>query len=185
MQLDTQGLTTEEVYMDCKKCHDALPDLMLDPGSAASEAAGDHLKECRACSDELRSLQATFTLLGMWETPEPSPYFDQRMAVRIREEQAQAPLSWLERLQQRLTLNTGRHFRPAVAGALGFVLLVIGGGTVANQTGSFHKDQPQQVSATVVDLQILDKNDQALQEMDQMLQDDGPSDDLEGGTPST
>ena len=169
--------------MDCKKCQDALPDLLLDPGSLASTAAGVHLEECRACRDELRSLQETFALLDMWEAPEPSPYFDQRLAVRLREEQAQPPLSWMERLQQRLTLNTGRNFRPAVAGALGLVLLVVGGETVANQTGVFHRNPPQ-VSATVVDLQILDKNDQAFQEMDQMLQDDGSSDD-DGGTPST
>lgn len=169
--------------MDCKKCQDALPDLLLDPGSAASTAAGAHLKECQACSEELRSLQKTFGLLDMWEAPEPSSYFDQRLAVRLREEQAQAPLSWMERLQQRLMLNTGRNFRPAAAGALGLVLLVVGGGTIANQAGGFHKNQTQ-VSATVVDLQILDKNDQALQEMDQILQDDGSSEDI-GRTPST
>jgi hypothetical protein len=40
-----------------------------------------------------------------------------------------------------------------------------------------------QASAAVQDLQILDKNDQALQAMDQLLQDDGPVDD--NGTPPT
>jgi hypothetical protein len=36
------------------------------------------------------------------------------------------------------------------------------------------------VSATVIDLQILDNNEQALQQEDQLLQDDGPAD---SGTP--
>jgi hypothetical protein len=34
-----------------------------------------------------------------------------------------------------------------------------------------------ETSATVTDLQILDKNDQVLQAMDQLLQEDGATDD--------
>lgn len=106
--------------------------------------------------------------------PEPSPYFDQKLAVRLREEQALAPAGWFERLKSRLLFNTGRQLRPALAGALALVLIV-GGGTFADMSGFLHP-KPQ-VSAAVEDLQILDKNDQALQTMDQLLQDGGSADD--------
>jgi hypothetical protein len=70
--------------------------------------------------------------------------------------------------------NTGRQFRPAMAGVLALVL-VVGGGTFADVSGFLHP-KPE-TSAAVQDLQILDKNDQALQTMDQLLQDDAPADD--------
>ena len=119
-------------------------------------------------------MQATFALLDTWEAPEPSPYFDQKLAVRLREEQAHSPAGWFEQLKSRLLFNTGRQFRPALAGALALILLVAGG-TVANFAGLPHS--APETSATVQDLQILDKNDQALQTMDQLLQDDAPADD--------
>ena len=102
-------------------------------------------------------MEATFALLDVWQAPEPSLYFDQKLAVRLREEQAKAPEGWFARLRTRLLFNTGRQFRPALAGALALVLL-IGGGTVANL--SYHSGV--EASATVTDLQIFDKNDQAL-----------------------
>jgi hypothetical protein len=74
-----------------------------------------------------------------------------------------------------LLFNTGRQFRPALAGALALVL-VLGGGTFADVSGFLHP-KPPQASAAVEDLQILDKNDQALQTMEQLLQDVGPGDD--------
>ncbi|WP_433965124.1 hypothetical protein [Tunturiibacter gelidiferens] len=119
-------------------------------------------------------MQATFALLDTWQAPEPSPYFDQKLAVRLREEQALAPAGWFERLRSRLLFNTGRQLRPALAGGLALVLL-LGGGAVANFTGFPHSTP--ETSAAVQDLQILDKNDQALQTMDQLLQDDAPADD--------
>ena len=94
--------------------------------------------------------------------------------MRLREEQALAPAGWFERLKTRLLFNTGRQFRPAMAGALALVL-VVGGGTFANVSG-FLQPKPG-ISAAVQDLQILDKNDQALQTMDQLLQDVGSADD--------
>ena len=84
------------------------------------------------------------------------------------------PEGWFERLKSRLLFNTGRQFRPALTGALALILLV-GGGTFADLSGFGHSTP--QASAAVQDLQILDKNDQALQAMDQLLQDDGPADD--------
>jgi hypothetical protein len=161
--------------MNCKDCQSVLLDLLLDPGAPSNAAARSHLESCDKCNQEFKSLEATFVLLDTWKAPEPSPYFDQKLAVRLREEQARAPESWFERLKSQLLFNTGRRFRPALAGALALILL-IGGGTFANLSGFGRRSSPQ-ASAAVQELQIFDKNDQALQAMDQLLQDDGPADD--------
>ncbi len=156
--------------MNCQDCQSVLPDLILDQTSPSDAAARAHVLSCAACKEEFDSLQATMALLDMWQAPEPSAYFDQKLAVRLREEQAMAPAGWFERLRSRILFNTGRQFRPALAGALALVLLV-GGGTFANLANLSHSNKVE-ASATVNDLQILDKNAQALQTMDQLLQDD-------------
>jgi hypothetical protein len=160
--------------MNCKDCQSVFLDLLLDPAGPSHSTVRSHLESCPECKREFKSLEATFALLDTWKAPEPSPYFDQKLAVRLREEQAKAPEGWFERLRSRLLFNTGRQLRPALAGALALALIV-GGGTFANLS-SFGHSTPQ-ASAAVQDLQILDKNDQALQTMDQLLQDAGPDDD--------
>jgi hypothetical protein len=165
--------------MNCKHCKSVLLDLLLDPGASSNAAARSHIESCVECNREFKSIEATFALLDTWEAPEPSPYFDQKLAVRLREEQAMAPAGWFERLKSRLLFNTGRQFRPALAGGLALALIV-GGGTFANLSGFGHSRT--EASATVQDLQLLDKNDQALQAMDQLLQDAGPFDDTPPGS---
>lgn len=155
--------------MNCSTCQTALPDLLLDPGSAAARAALPHLSSCPDCRQQLAELRATFALLDEDVAPEPSPWFDGRLAARVREAEAAGPESLWERLRATLQFSTGRHLRPALAGALALVLL-IGGGTAAELAGAFHQ-APEQTSATVQDLQILDRNDQAFQTMDQLLDD--------------
>ena len=156
--------------MNCKDCQSVFLDLLLDPKAVSNAVARSHIEACAECNREFQSLEATFALLDEWKAPEPSPYFDQKLAVRLREEQSLAPAGWFERLKSRLLFNTGRQLRPALAGALALVL-VVGGGTFANFSGVLHP-KPQ-ISATVQDLQILDRNDQAFQAMDQLLQEDG------------
>ena len=160
--------------MNCKTCLDTLPDLLLDPAAPQSAAARAHIAACSACASELASYQATFSLLDSWEAPEVSPYFDQKLAVRLREEQAAPAPGWFEQIRTRLLLNTGRQFRPALAGAMALIL-VLGGGGVGLST--FLHPQPARPAAAVSDLQILDNNEQALQQMDDLLQDDTPADD--------
>jgi hypothetical protein len=160
--------------MNCHHCQSVLPDLLLDLKAASNAAAREHLASCPSCNEEFRSLEATFALLDTWQAPEPSPYFDQKLTVLLREEQAQAPAGWFERLKSRLMFNTGRQFRPALAGGLA-LLLLIGGGTLANFT--VPASSGPGTSAAIQDLQILDKNEQVLQTMDQLLQEDGSSDD--------
>lgn len=165
----------ERFIMNCRDCQSVLPDLLLDPAASDNGVAREHIRSCAACREEFASLEATMAVLDTWTAPEPSAYFDQKLAVRLREEQAMAPAGWLERMQNRLLFNTGRQFRPALAGALALVL-VIGGGTVVNFTDFSHSGKAE-VSATVEDLQLLDRNDQALQTMDQLLQEDGSTND--------
>jgi hypothetical protein len=169
--------------MNCRQCQSVLPDLLLDPAASSNAAARAHLASCAACEEQFRSLEATFALLDTWTVPEPSSYFDQKLAVRLREEQALAPAGWFERLKTRLLFNTGRQFRPVLAGGLALILLV-GGGTIADLS-TFSSHSSIEASATVQDLQILDRNDQALQTMDQLVQDDGSVDDGTAGSPSS
>jgi anti-sigma factor RsiW len=165
---------TNHKTMNCKTCKDALPDLLLDPAAPANAAARAHIAVCAECARELASLETTFALLDSWQAPEVSPYFDQKLAVRLREEQAAPAAGWWERLRTRLTLNTGRQFRPALASAMA-LLLIAGGGSIGIANYQRAGVHAVQASAAVNDLQILDKNEQALQQMDQLLQDDAPA----------
>ncbi len=157
--------------MNCKECQKHLSDLLCEPASTSLVQA--HLDACTTCSHELHSLQATLQLLDIWEAPTVSPYFDQKLSARLRSEQKAQPAGWLERLRFHLLFNTGRQFRPALAGGLA-ILLLAGAGTAFNLAGL--SSRPIQTSATVNDLQILDRNEQAFQTMDQLLQDDNSQD---------
>ena len=168
--------------MNCKICQTALPDLLLDPAAPDTAEARAHLAECTACAAEFAELKATFALLDEWQAPEISAYFDQKLAVLLREEQATPPAGFFERLKDRLLFNTGRQFRPALVGSLA-LLLIAGGGGVGISTLTRTLRHPIAESPTVNDLQILDKNEQALQQVDQLLQEDGQSDD-ESAPPS-
>src|SRR5262245_61452042 len=103
--------------MICRDCKHALPDLLFDPTAPSNGPVRAHVDACAECRSELESLQATLNLLDDWKAPEPSPYFDQRLAVRLREEQAAPPAGFFEKLRTRLLFNTGRQFRPALATA--------------------------------------------------------------------
>ena len=159
--------------MNCKACQAALPDLLLDPAAPGNAAARAHIATCTGCARELAAFEATLSLLDAWETPEISPYFDQKLAVRLREAQASPAPGWFESIRTRLLLNTGRQFRPALATAMA-LLLIAGGGTVGVTTLQHPRSLP--VSAAVNDLQVLDKNEQVLQQVDQLLQDAAPAD---------
>jgi len=161
--------------MNCKSCQDELAEFLFDPAATAKPELEAHLAECAGCSEEYVELRRTMSLMDAWEAPEPSAYFDQRLAVLLREEQAKAPAGWLERVREYLLFSTGRQFRPALAGALALAM-ILGLGSFAGFTVNQRSGVEVQASAAVDDLQILDKNDQAIQQMDQLLQDDGEPD---------
>ena len=172
--------------MQCKDCQNELADYLFEPemDRRKKAAVNEHIAACEACRGELSGLQETMAMMDAWKAPEPSPYFDQKMAVMLREERAKAPAGWLERIREHLLLNTGRQFRPALIGALALAV-VIGGGSFAGLE-VFHQQQAQvEASATVNDLQILDKNAQAIEQMDQLLQDDQDNDSGAGAQPQS
>ncbi len=158
--------------MNCNEFQKELPDLILTFGATPSPAASAHLRICPPCTEELRSYADTFAVLDIWSVPEPSPYFDQKMHVRLREEQMAPRMSWLESLRARFLYNTGRQFRPAMAGALALALIAAGGGVAGYDLSSAPAAQPVQASNTVQDLQILDRNAQTFEQLDQLQQDE-------------
>jgi hypothetical protein len=170
---------------DCKTGREALPDLLLDPSYAASHPeAARHVAACAACQTEFAGLRSTFDLLDSWMAPEPSAYFDAKLHARLRETAAAEPEPLWERVRAFFLFSTRLQMRPALAGALGFALLVGGGAAVG-----IHEHQAAMVnraaSPAVNDLKIMDNNAQALQQMDQLLDDSGPNGDGNGAPPVT
>jgi hypothetical protein len=166
------------ITMNCKATKAQLTDLLLDP-AAASSAAREHVAACAECSKELQDLQAMMLALDAWEAPEPSPYFDTRLAARLREEQANPPAGWWERMRTRFLYGSNLHLRPVAAGALA-LLLMMGGGTAFWMQQGSPRPVPQE-SATVQDLQLLDGNAQVYQQLNSL---DADQDD-DSGNPST
>lgn len=161
----------------------ALPDLLLDR-EQAPEAARAHVEQCEDCRRELASLEGTMAALDGWEGVEPSPFFDARMAARMRGERSAPPAGWLERIRARFEYGSNAHLRPLAAGALA-LLLLIGGGTYAGFAGlrAPVSVTPAAASATVQDLQSLDENAQLFQQMDSLDQtDNGPGAAGQGAT---
>jgi len=152
--------------MKCEKLQAHLPDMMFDPARVPAEAM-QHVKECPGCAGELKELQATMQLLDGWKAPEPSPYFDTRMAVRLREARESEAPGWLERLRLHFLFGSNMHLRPAVAAVFALLVIVSGGSYIGvqsfNHAAAPH--HPPAVSATVNDLELLDSNAQTLQQL--------------------
>jgi anti-sigma factor RsiW len=163
--------------MNCQSCQNELATLLLDPANPAAAAVQAHVAGCHACAAELNALRATMALMDDWTAPAPSPFFDTRLHARLRDEISAAPAGLWERLRARWAFNMNLQMRPAAAYALAVVLLA-GGGSYAG-FNALHPHQAQ-VSAAVQDLQNLDKNDQTIATMDQLVADDG-SNDASGG----
>ncbi len=160
-------MTDHTSNKSCNDCRSHLADFLLDP-AAVPAGVQEHASGCAACSAELAELRSTFAALDAWTAPEPSPFFDTRLHARLREAQAAAPEGFIERVRSFLLFSTGRHLRPALAGALALVMVVSGGSFVGIH--GLHGG-PAPASAAVNDLKILDNNAVALQQMDQLLDD--------------
>lgn len=160
----TPALEQGNTVMKCKATRGELADLLLDP-NAASATAREHLSACAECRQEVEELRATMLALDTWEAPEPSPYFDTRLAARLREEREHPPAGFWERMRDRMLFGSNLHFRPVAASALG-LLLMAGGGTayvLQHQSAAV----PQE-SATVKDLQLMDGNAQVYQQLNSL-----------------
>ena len=166
--------------MKCEKLQAYLPDMIFDPTRVPTEAM-QHVTACAACAGELKELQATMQLLDSWKAPEPSPYFDTRLSVRLREARESEAPGWLERLRLYFLFGSNMHLRPALAAAFALLVIVSGGsymGIVSlNQSVTVALPHQPAVSATVNDLELLDSNAQTLQQLasfDETNADGGP-----------
>jgi len=164
--------------MNCKTAQQAMLDLL--PDKTVPAAISFHLASCEPCRSELAELRETFAAMDAWTAPEPSAYFDSKLHVRLREAVAARPEGLWERTRSFFMYSTGRTLRPALTGALAFTLLLGGGGLGL----VLHQPTPQ-ASATVNDLKIMDNNAQALQQMDQLLDESATSNDDTGTPPTT
>ncbi|MGI4854325.1 MAG: hypothetical protein ACRYF4_09805 [Janthinobacterium lividum] len=126
-------------------------------------------KSTSSVSDE-QAMQQVMALLDEWKAPEPSPWFDSRMMARFREEQRRPPEGLFARLREQWFFTGQSVMKPLMIAAM--ALLVMAGGGSYWQLSHLHATQAPVVSATVQDLQVLDNNDQAIQEMDQLFDDD-------------
>ena len=158
--------------MICRITKENLENLLLDRELVPVEVR-KHVEDCPDCRQELAALEATMQALDGWEAPEPSPFFETRMAARLRSEREAAPAGFFEKLRARLMYGTNMHLRPVAVGALA-LLLLIGGGTYAGFMNN--TSQPVSPSATVRDLQSLDDNSQVFQQLNTLDQQDDDSD---------
>ena len=159
--------------MICRKVKANLANLLFEPESVPADVR-NHMEDCAGCSEELATLEATMNLMDDWQAPEPSAYFDSKLAVRLREEQRVEPAGLLERTQARLLFGNNMHLRPIAVGALA-LLIIIGGGTYAGLMTS-HPTNPVKTSATVEDLKSLDDNAQVFQQLNSLDQNDQQDD---------
>lgn len=158
--------------MICREVQKRLPDLLLDRERVPVEVRA-HVASCAECGKELQELESTMALMDAWTAEEISPYFDGKMAVRLREEQEAAPAGWLERMRARLLFGNSMSMRPLAAAALALAVAV-GGGMYAGFAGFGHQAQPtpvQAASPVIQDLQSLDENSQVFQQLNAMEQD--------------
>ncbi len=152
--------------MTCTKVNSKLADLLFEPETVSPDIRA-HVESCARCREELAGLKATMNLMDSWEAPEPSVYFDSKLAVRLREEKTAAPAGVIERFQAWLQYGTNLHLRPIAATAL-TVLLAVGGATYAGLSLQHPKAVP--ASAAIRDLQMLDHNAQLIQQLESVDQ---------------
>jgi len=138
--------------LNCKEIRERMPEVAAGFGEPTAEES-NHVENCAACAEQLKSLRATMAVLDEWQTPEPSPYFDVRLQARLREEMAKPQAGWLQWFR-----------RPVLAAAL-TVLLGVGVGLFFTRTELNPPDGvasielgPPEVGSAVSDLQALDKN---------------------------
>jgi hypothetical protein len=152
--------------MECKEIRELLPDLAAGMATPTPEVK-THIASCAACSAELHDFQKTMALLDEWKAPEPSPYFDTRLAARLRDEIERPPQSWFVRLAH------GAWAHPACGLSAAAVLFAValGGRSYILQTDTIATKPPSiglpiEPGTAVGDLQALERNDELYADFD-------------------
>ncbi len=65
--------------MKCNEIREVMPDLAAGLTAVTPEVKA-HLESCTECAGKLEAFRQTMSLLDEWQAPEPSPYFDVRVA---------------------------------------------------------------------------------------------------------
>ena len=142
--------------MKCEEIREAMPDLASGLMEVTPEIDG-HMAGCGACAGKMAEFQQTMALLDEWKAPEPSPYFDVRLQVRLREEMAKPQAGWLMWFR-----------RPVLATAL-TLLMGVGVGLFFTRGGGMYGSgenvvavmdvgQAAEPGTAVSDLSALEKN---------------------------
>lgn len=132
--------------MKCEEIRERMPDVAAGFSEPTMDE-NDHLAGCTACSEQLKGMRATMSLLDEWQAPEPSPYFDVRLQARLREEMAKPQAGWLHWFR-----------RPVLAAALTVIMGVGIGLFLTHDNRVTPKPPVAEVGSAVSDLQTLEKN---------------------------
>jgi hypothetical protein len=149
--------------MVCKDIKDEVVEAAL-LGTAPGDNVREHMAACAGCKNEFESMRSTMNVLDTWTAPEVSPYFDVRFRARLREvkeqEQHGRAASWLEKIGIRQLT-----WKPLAALSCAVVMAIAGGVYVGS--GGFPSATHTQANleCPVTDLQALDKNQQVLNEL--------------------
>jgi hypothetical protein len=136
--------------MKCDEIRERMPEVAAGFSELTTDE-GKHLEGCGACSEKLKAMRATMTVLDEWQVPEPSPYFDVRLQARLREEMAKPQTGWFQWFR-----------RPVLAAAL-TVIMGVGVGVFVMR-GRISDPPPVATDdlggpgTAVSDLQTLEKN---------------------------
>uniref|UniRef100_E6Q031 Zinc-finger domain-containing protein n=1 Tax=mine drainage metagenome TaxID=410659 RepID=E6Q031_9ZZZZ len=158
--------------MTCGMVHSMLPE-MLFGSSSMDSAVESHLAECSSCQQQFSDLRQTINLLDGWTVPEPNPYFMTHFETRLSEEWNAPRAGWLARtidhLRARVVYGSRWKMQPVAAMAMSVLLLVGGGAYLGLNT--WRQAQPAVITTTpavVHDLQNLDSNAQALDQLENL-----------------
>ena len=153
--------------MLCKEIKDEIFEAALS-GAAPGDNAKAHLLGCAACESEYKSMLSTMNVLDTWTTPEPSPYFDVRFRARLREVREQEQRGRFARWFGKIGIRQ-LTWKPVAAAGFALVMAI---GVYIETPGNVTQRRPVvEAACPVVDLQALDKNQQILNEL-QDLDDD-------------
>jgi predicted anti-sigma-YlaC factor YlaD len=153
--------------MNCNQIRELLPELATGMDARTPEVE-NHIASCAACAAHLGDLRKTMALLDEWQAPEPSQYFDTRLAARLREEMALPAAGWLGWLRRPAWALSAAGI--VLAGALA-VAVGIGGRSYIYVTETMPTKPPSlslpvQPGTAVGDLQALQRNDELYADFD-------------------
>jgi hypothetical protein len=99
-------------------CEEIKVEIITESGRPCSPEVQEHLAGCTACAKLRMEQQALWRQMDVWETPEISPSFDNRLFARLGQQAASpwAPLDWLLRMLHPL--------QPSFAAALACMLIM-------------------------------------------------------------